>query len=152
MREVEQKISELKDAKFNDLVKPCDAFITFEEEDGGIIAQEFEAEFTFSGKRLPAKQIFMGEELFFVESTEPTNIIWENRHFTPQDYLKRTMIVFGVIFLLLCASFISIFICKQFAISIASKYPPVDCADINTIYGDTIEKYAYKEHKNFYNP
>lgn len=49
MREVEKKISQLKDEKFKDLVKPCDAFITFEEEDGGIIAQEYEPEFTFSG-------------------------------------------------------------------------------------------------------
>ena len=38
------------------MVKPCDAFITFEEEDGAIIAQEFEPQFTFSGKRLPAKR------------------------------------------------------------------------------------------------
>lgn len=62
------------------------------------------------------------------------------------------MIVFGVIFLLLCASFISIFICKQFAISISTKYPPVDCKDVNTLYGSTMEKYAYKEYKNFYSP
>jgi len=43
MREVEAKISELKDRRFNDLVKPCDAFITFEEEDGSIVGQKYEA-------------------------------------------------------------------------------------------------------------
>jgi hypothetical protein len=37
MRETEKKISLLKDEKFNTLIKPCDAFITFEEEDGSII-------------------------------------------------------------------------------------------------------------------
>jgi hypothetical protein len=37
MRETEAQISELKDTKFKDLVKPCDAFITFEEEDGSIV-------------------------------------------------------------------------------------------------------------------
>lgn len=42
MRAVEKRISELKDEKFNDLIKPVDAFITFEEEDGSIIGQEFE--------------------------------------------------------------------------------------------------------------
>ena len=83
MREIEKKISDLKDAKFNDLVKPVDAFITFEEEDGGIVAQEYEAEHSFSGKTLPAKRQFMGDDLFMEESTEPTNLIWENRHFTP---------------------------------------------------------------------
>jgi hypothetical protein len=83
MREIEAKISELKDSQYEKLTRPCDAFITFEAEDGGIIAQEFEAEFSFSGKKLPAKREFMGDELFLAESTEPTNIIWENRHFTP---------------------------------------------------------------------
>ena len=38
VREIEKKISLLKDQKFNEMVKPCDAFITFEEEDGCIIA------------------------------------------------------------------------------------------------------------------
>lgn len=37
MRETENKISILKNEKFNELVKPVDAFITFEEEDGNII-------------------------------------------------------------------------------------------------------------------
>lgn len=37
MREVEKQISSLKDEKFKSLVKPVDAFITFEEEDGNII-------------------------------------------------------------------------------------------------------------------
>lgn len=43
MREVEQQISVLKDERFKDLTKPVDAFITFEEEDGNIMGQEFEA-------------------------------------------------------------------------------------------------------------
>lgn len=38
MREVENKITQVKNEKFSSLIQPCDAFITFEEEDGGIIA------------------------------------------------------------------------------------------------------------------
>lgn len=38
MREVEAQISELKNENFNELVRPVDAFITFEEEDGLIVA------------------------------------------------------------------------------------------------------------------
>lgn len=37
MRAVEDKISKLKNEKFKDLTKPCEAFITFEEEDGSIV-------------------------------------------------------------------------------------------------------------------
>jgi hypothetical protein len=43
MRAVEKQISDLKDTKFLELTRPVDAFITFEEEDGLIVAQEFEA-------------------------------------------------------------------------------------------------------------
>lgn len=91
----------------------------------------------------------MGTGLFLVESTEPTNIIWENRHFTPQDYLRRTMIVFGAIFLLLCVSFISIFLCKRMAIENVSKYPVVDCADVKGVYGTRMEEFAYREFVAF---
>jgi hypothetical protein len=38
MREVEAKITQVKNERFKELIQPCDAFITFEEEDGGIIA------------------------------------------------------------------------------------------------------------------
>jgi hypothetical protein len=46
MLEVEQEISNLiqtnKDSKYDDLTTPVDAFITFEAEDGFIMAMEFE--------------------------------------------------------------------------------------------------------------
>lgn len=82
MRQVEQKISQLKNERFKDLTKPCEAFITFEEEDGSIVGQKYEPEFTFSGKRKPAQLKLLGQEFFLEECTEPTNIIWENRHWT----------------------------------------------------------------------
>jgi len=112
MREVEAKISELKDRNFKNLVKPCDAFITFEEEDGSIVGQKYEAEYTFSGKRKPAQATILGNEFFLSECTEPTNVIWENRHWTAKDYIKRGTIVFTVIAVLIVASFSLIFFCK----------------------------------------
>jgi hypothetical protein len=54
----------------------------------------------------------MGDELFFTESTEPTNIIWENRHWGPKDYLKRSIIAFLIIVLLLSISFVIIYMSK----------------------------------------
>ena len=154
MRKVEDQITVLKNEKFSELVRPCDAFITFEEEDGGIIAQEFEAEFTLSGKREASKRDFMGDELFLIESTEPTNIIWENRHFTAQDYLKRTATVLVIIFFLIMTSFICIFMCKMYAITKSNKYPDVNCVDIKETYsaGDATvyESYAYREWIGYY--
>ena len=123
MREVEKQISELKDAQFKKLVKPVDAFVTFEEEDGAIVGQEFEPAFSFWGKRLPASGSFLGEDLFLVEAPEPTNIIWENRHWTARDYLKRSMVVFSVISVLVFVSFGLIYLCKSYSITLQGKYP-----------------------------
>lgn len=41
MREVEKKISVLKDTQYNNLTRPISAFITFEEEDAYLLALEF---------------------------------------------------------------------------------------------------------------
>ena len=130
MREVENKITALKAEKFDSLVRPVDAFITFEEEDGLIVAQEFEPETNFSGKRIPAKKEFMDDEFYLMEATEPLNIIWENRHWTPADYAKRSLQVFVIIACLLGVSFITIYSCKSFAINNASKYPFVNAQDM----------------------
>ena len=56
MREVEKEITELKNNEYEKLTRPVCAFITFEEEDGYILAQEFEMKMSFSGKVLPSEQ------------------------------------------------------------------------------------------------
>lgn len=153
MREIEKQISTLKSEKYDALVRPVDAFITFEEEDGSIVAQEFEPEFTFFGKQKPSKKEFMDDELFLVESTEPTNIIWENRHWTAADYAKRTLQVVGIIACLLAVSFIAIYTCKSIAIDNAKKYPAINAQNIFTeIFNKdpaALKKYATTEHDEF---
>jgi hypothetical protein len=97
------------------------AFITFEEEDGFLVAQMFEAQYNIFGKKQPAEKEFMNDELCLEESTEPTNIIWENRHWTAADYAKRTLQVVAIIAGLLCVSFLAIYNCKSYAIELASR-------------------------------
>lgn len=159
MREVEAQISTMKNEKYQQLTKPVDAFITFEEEDGLILSQEFEPKFTMTGKRLPSKETFMGEELFFTESTEPTNIIWENRHWGPADYFKRGCIAAGIIFVLLSISFVIIYFSKVVSTQIQAQYPAVSCDNIVETYKSgtpktadykDLEYYAALEHKNYY--
>ena len=82
MREVEKEITELKNRDYENLTRPVCAFITFEDEDSFIIAQDFEQEFNWLGKPLPAEKKLMEADLFFKEATEPMNIIWENKFFT----------------------------------------------------------------------
>ena len=68
----------------------------------------------------------MEDDLFLVEATEPTNIIWENRHWTPADYFKRTIQVCLIILVLLTISFLAIYSCKKQAIDNARIYPNIN--------------------------
>mmetsp|Transcript_21713 Transcript_21713/g.16017 ORF Transcript_21713/g.16017 Transcript_21713/m.16017 type:complete len:218 (-) Transcript_21713:718-1371(-) len=61
MRAAEKKITDLKAAKYDQLTRPVCAFIIFEEEDGYIIAQDFEP----SG---PGKRTLLNQPMHFVEA------------------------------------------------------------------------------------
>ena len=64
--EVENKIMEHKKAKIDDLIRPVDAFITFEEVDGKYVASKFKQEFTFWGSKVPSQKLFLDDELVLV--------------------------------------------------------------------------------------
>jgi hypothetical protein len=145
MREVEKRISELKDTKFNDLTRPISAFITFEEEDAYLLALEFNQQFSLTGTLLPAKAQLLGEGLYFEKATEPTNIIWENRFLTPGERFTRSVKVSIIILILVLISFSIIFACKSFSTAFLQKYPQVDCAPLEATYGTYTEKWAAKE-------
>jgi hypothetical protein len=66
------------------------------------------------------------------EAHEPTNIKWENRDKTYTGQLKRKVIVFFVIMIMLLSAFYGIIILKQQTIKSCEKYPPnTDCESIN---------------------
>lgn len=120
-----------------------------------IVAQEFEPEYDLLGNQKKAEKEFMDDDLFLHESTEPTNIIWENRHWTAADYAKRTLQVVAIILGLLAISFLAIYTCKTFAIKKANEYPNVDANQIfKEVFESNKEKffeYAKMERDDFVN-
>lgn len=132
--EVEKEIMDYKNANLDDLIRPVDAFITFEEEDGKIIAEEFEPQYNFWGTKLPAQKEFLGDELAMVEATEPTNIIWENRHFTPIETLQRSLKALLCIVILLIISFLTIYYFKSKGIFTSRMYPSIQQDEILRLY------------------
>jgi hypothetical protein len=56
-RAIEEKICNYKanETNYEKLIRPVDAFITFEEEDGKIVAESLEAEHDFFGKKKQAE-------------------------------------------------------------------------------------------------
>ena len=146
MREVEAEISRLKDEEFQSLVRPVDAFITFEEEDAYNLGQVFEPEFTWNGKKKPAKQQFMDDDLFLVEATEPTNLIWENRYLTGAEVFKRYVIVVAIIAFLTGIAFGLLFVFKSIPIWISKTWGTVNCEEVIDTYGTNLEPFATKEY------
>lgn len=55
---------------------------------------------------------FLGAEIDMKPASEPTDIIWENRHIGPAKRLIRSMIASLGIFLLLTMSFMLIYYAK----------------------------------------
>lgn len=100
---------ELKRNDYDSLTRPVCAFITFAEEEGYQTALRFEEPEDPDHCKNPR---LLGEPLWFEDATEPTNIIWENRHLTTLDMVWRAFVVISACSLLLFASFTVIFICQ----------------------------------------
>lgn len=149
MRETEKEITELKNEEYDSLTRPVGAFITFEEEDGYILAQEFEKQYSMTGKVLPTENKLLNQDCFFSEATEPLNILWENRHFTDRERFIRSIQACVLIFFMTLASFVLIYLGKSTSISISNTYDIDDCTSINTAYNTTIEQYAYIEYVKY---
>ena len=77
---------------------------------------------------------FLGEKLKFIEATEPTNIIWENRHYDDAHYYTQGLKVLALIACLLAVSFMTIYFFKSDAIAQARKYPPIKGNDVVRLY------------------
>jgi hypothetical protein len=134
MRDINKKIDILVDqntAKYN---RPVTAFITFENEEGLNRCQGYK-DTVQSDSQFAEIRTLLGQELDFQDASEPTDIIWENRHFTRWDRIKRTIIVCICVFILLAISFSFIFICSQGANRPLLKYPATNCKEIQDTYG-----------------
>lgn len=67
----------------------------------------------------------------FKQATEPTNIIWENRHFNNFQRLIRGIIVCVITVILLALSFWAIVLTQKEALAVDSTFPPTtDCVEI----------------------
>ena len=130
MREIDAQINTLKNEKLAIFVRPCSVFMTFESEEGYQRANKFD-EITESEDATPeikANRIWLGDqEIDIQEASEPSDIIWENRHFTIEQRRKKAIITALTIGFALFCSFVVVFICRAYSAVVAAKYPLTDC-------------------------
>jgi hypothetical protein len=98
---------------------PTAAFITFRSDDSAIAALKFDG--SNEGETL------LGSPLKFVAASEPTDIIWENRRFTPMQYLRREISAYVLLGILLAGSVAIVYKISMMSADIASVFPTVDC-------------------------
>jgi hypothetical protein len=88
-------------------------------------------------KSEPPKSL-MYQPIQFERAAEPTDIIWENRHFTWWNIFIRELIAYSVIVIVLMLSFWGIYAIAHESIEVAAIFPPVNCTTIEHNYGDQL--------------
>ena len=69
----------------------------------------------------------LGRKVEFLQATEPTNIIWENRYIKGVNYGARVVVAFIVILIMLAITFSFILFAKKFAINNEKLFSKIDC-------------------------
>lgn len=73
------------------------------------------------------REQILGVDLKLTEATEPTNIIWENRHIRGFRLCRRAISAIIVVTFVLVISFAVIYAFKKISIKYDNKFPRVDC-------------------------
>ena len=106
--------------------EPVSVFATFDSEEGYQRAKNWTI--------VPQRQ-FCTQDLDIQEASEPTDIIWENRYFTPAQRSFKRVIVYCIILFMLTISGAIIFTCTNISLKLKFKYPIVDCNLIDADFG-----------------
>ena len=145
----EDKINALKgtEESYDKFTRPVAAFITFEKTDGQFRALKFKPAHKRRSKEARGR-LLESQDIELTQATEPTNIIWENRPFTPKQRRSRACVSISIILGLLVISFAIILFCKLFVMKMQSKYPKVDCENIERQYEHQLLDFAVLEYYN----
>ena len=88
----------------------------------------------------------IGYPFKFDKCSEPTDIIWENRHFTRMDYFWRQLKAYTCIAVLLFGSFVLIYWISMISAEAAQVFPlNTDCDNIKAAYGANLQTYAIQD-------
>jgi hypothetical protein len=111
------------DQEFLDtLQRPCTAFITFETADGIEQAVQYNQQVA-ENEEFRDYEYFLGGKIVISRAPEPSDIIWQNRHFTDWERLLKKIVVSLAILLMLTASFAVIFVLQKASLRLKNRYP-----------------------------
>lgn len=111
------------------LTRPVCAFITFESDDGYNEALHYSKKGLFNALKGESTQTanILGRPVNFTAATEPTNIIWENRHIKGINLYTRIVVAVILITIMLSIAFTGILVSKKYAIRNSANFAKIDC-------------------------
>ena len=126
------------------MTRPTSAFITFENDLSKLLAAPADDR---TRRERNATRKILGESLKFKNASEPSDIIWENRHIEPRTRTVREVVVTLVIGLALLLSFAVVFAGRKAQANVYAKYPvPASCAPFYDNYGAALEGFAVMDY------
>ena len=93
-----------------------------------------------------ADKELLGTKLNFKETSEPTDIIWENRHWTLKQTFWREIRAAVIAIGLVCLSGLFIYWVSTLSSTAARVYPTVDCDSLIENYGSEIDEFAVDDY------
>jgi len=136
LHEINKKIEDkIKSQPLLDkLQTPCSVFATFESEEGYSRACVYNEQ--VSDLILPKSfGKILGDELDLQEASEPTDIIWENRHFLPVTRSMKRLVVYLIVIIMLAMSAAIIYSLSVNSTRLKFKYPVGGCQEIISSFG-----------------
>lgn len=133
--EVERELDEYLKSHREQIRTPNSFFITFEDEDGYIIGEDFLVKKGICGvKRYQKKKrnipLLFGEKLKFEEVTNPSNIKWENRNFTPMQKLVRVILIQIALVCILALAYAIIYLIKNEIAVLQAMWPKISYCSV----------------------
>jgi len=100
------------------------------------------------------REQLLGTDPLFRAATEPTNIIWENRHIRGINFCYRATVALLIVTLMLVVSFGFVYLFKKTSINASSHFPKVNCQELIKTIGnnDTLRDLAGLEYNEFIDP
>lgn len=91
----------------------------------------------------------LGHDVELQQASEPTDIIWENRHFKERTRTVKRLIVYTIIVITLAMSGSIIFVLSSTANGLKFKYPKTDCKQTAIEHGVLYKKVTQADIDKF---
>jgi len=126
-----------KDSMYDKLTIPVCAFITFESDDAYNAALSYSKSFLGNKVNIDGCEniTIFNRTPQFVKATEPTNIIWENRHIKGINFGLRILGASIISLFMLSLAFVGIFMFKKESLYLKQNQPDVNCDSFISLYG-----------------